>query len=199
MKLIVIGHGGMQQSVERHILCWQAAFDEIEFISPANDSLFGQKGIGESCRYGPGAIQRIRRAVEIASKENMCCITEYDGVFKTGKLPDTGWPFAKLVCSMIFDNYDPAFTAPIYGHPPWIGSGESWRAILRNGDAFEGGWVDRWVSKAATKAGIGLLGMDAGYSYDAVWTDAIIKEATQAPYLVFHGVKTEIAFNAIMA
>lgn len=204
MNAIVIAHGGAQATVDRHLPHWMTTFSDVTFICPKDDklsfnsSIHSTTGIGESCRNGAGAIERMRYAARLAKSELMSCVMEYDTVFKFGRMPDFGWTPLKLVCSSIFDNYDPAFAATIYGHSPWIASGTSWRSIVSYGDDDQGGWPDRWLALAAKKAGIRLLGMDAGYSYDAEWTNEIIEEATQRPRVVFHGVKTEIAFNAVM-
>lgn len=198
MNAIILAHGKAWGTCDRHSVSWRSAFNWFDYVSPIDDVIDPSKAVGESCRNGQGAIDRIRFAVELASDEEMCCVMEYDTVFalKT-PLPDTGWPEG-LLCSCIFDNYQEEFGAAIYGHSPWITSGDNWRKILEHGDDPQGGWPDRWLAIAAQKAGIPLLGMTAGYSYDGEWTPEIIAEATKVRRAVYHGVKTPIAFEAVM-
>lgn len=198
MRAFILTHGGAHAAMLRHVPGWSRAFEGFRYISPEDDP-YGSLLIGKSCRNGAGSILRMEAAALMASRFPMACIMEYDTVFVAGALPDEGWEPNTVICSSIFENHDPQFQAAIYGHSPWIASGETWEKILRASDDDQGGWPDRWLALACQKAGIRLLGMKAGYSYDGEWTPEIIEEALSEKRAVYHGVKTEEAFNRIAA
>lgn len=200
MNAYILAHGAAEESIQRHITGWEKSFEDVTFICPENDGLryFDYIAIGESCRNGEGAIERIKVAIESASEDKTACVMEYDTIFRAGKLPDDGWKHNAIICSSIFDNYDPAFSAPIYGHSPWITSGMIWKRILDHGEDLQDGWPDRWLANAARKAGIKLLGMNNAYSYDGEWTSDILAEALNPPRAVYHGVKTKEAYESLV-
>lgn len=197
MKAIVITHNGAKEATERHAVNWKRAFDGLFFISPSDDWLPGSLAFGLSCRNGRGAIERMIFAATLASRFPVACVMEYDTYFPASKIQDDFLPQDSLACSAIFENYQPEFSAPIYGHSPWIARGEDWWKIVTHAGDSQGGWPDRWLADAAERAGVRLLGLENGFSCDGIWNADTIAEAARPNRPVIHGLKTEQAFSAV--
>ncbi len=196
------GDGGAAGAVERHRPNWEAAFDGLTFISPADDPLPGSLPIGQSCRNGQGAIERLLFAVCMASRFPLACVMEYDClIFSNYRRCDgSAEERPTLWCSETFPNEDPVeiYAGPVYGHAPWIATGETWWKLLCAGSDSQHGFPDRWLANAALRAKVELRGMEGAYSRDQGFDaqEARLRRLAGAPCL--HGVKTREQFETIM-
>lgn len=202
MTGIVIAHGGVKDSVERCMNNWKEAFEQVILIAPYDDPLPGQAmHIGQSCRNGIGAIERMLVACILASRFKVAAVMEYDTlIFET--IPDFHVSPDALLCGQVFVSDEDKFQAKHYPHSPWIARGDAWWKILNAGAGHEEGNPDRWLALACQNAGVPMFTLTGSFSCDREWTPEVIAEAVQARKkgaISVHGFKTKEAFHTLTA
>lgn len=203
MTGIILAHGSIAEACARHFPSWSETFSQLITIAPWDDPIRGASAIGDSAKSGRGSLERMMFAVALASRFDRAAILEYDTVF-CGPRFQEGFPTeGELISSCIFENQDPrTFSAPIYGHSPWIATGETWWKILQHGGDPQGFFPDRWLYASAHDAGIKPLGIEGSFSEDREWTFETRIKAVGCRAKggkIFHGVKTARDFEAITA
>lgn len=197
---IILAHGKAIDAFNRHLVGWKKAFSALIIVCPWDDPIPGACTIGDSSRNGRGNLERMLFAVALASRFPRAAILEYDTVFCDCRF-DVDFPKSDtLVCSVQFINDDDHFTAPSYGHSPWIATGKTWWKIMQHGGSPEGCFPDRWLYAAAQSAGIETLGIENAFSDDREWTASTrIKAAGQRAKggNIFHGIKTDRDFRSV--
>lgn len=200
MTGIILAHGQAADTVKRHTENWRAAFTQLIFISPSDDYLPGSIPMGTSARAGIGSLERLLFAAVMASRFDAAAVLEYDtlifGCITANLIPEN-----TLLCSEVFVNDDPLFTAPSYGHSPWIARGETWWRLVTAGADTQRGVPDRWLALAAHNAGVDVCGM-GGYSCDKEWSSRhqlAAQAARRNGAIAIHGAKTFNDFVTITA
>jgi hypothetical protein len=203
MTGIVLAHGKAAETVRRHVPNWEAAFDELLFVSPADDAFPGARGMGRSERSGSDAIERMKFAVHWAASKSAATIFEYDTLFFTGKIPDHIVGENRLISSVLKGDTNPQPGLIVrYGHSPWMAGAATWRRILGSAGDEQMGWPDRWLAVACRQAGIEMLAFDGAFSDDNAWTPAILSAAAEAVRFgapVVHGAKSAHDWETIVA
>jgi len=167
---------------------WEPFVKRIIILTPEDEPIAGADIIyGKAQHFGPLSIQRMRRALEIATEYPSIILTEPD-VMLFGPIDVQE---DELVGSYVCINTDPRFKAPTYPHAPWVATGRTFGKLLAEMDGInEDGFGDRVVALAALRAGVTLRGV--GYSRNAIDTPQILAEAVaavNAGALAVHGIK----------
>lgn len=195
---IVLAHGKAHATIARHWQNWTCAFYEIIVVCPVDDQLSNSITCGESSHHGRGTIDRLKLAMAIAGRYPQAAILEYDTLVWN---PPSLLPGDTLLCSRVFQNHDPQFSASDYGHSPWMATKETWWRLLNASMREEHGWPDRMLSAAARLAGVKLSALPQSYSCDQHWGESTIQEAEAAARLgacAIHGFKDEAIFSRLI-
>lgn len=196
MTAIILTHNGAAEIHQRHERHWRESFENLVTISPWDDYYPGSIPMGKSEKRGLCSIERMMLATILASRFPSAAIIEYDTLILR---PPGNVPEGMLYCSKAMSSDDEAFKAPIYGHSPWMATGETWWKIALAGSGLEHGFPDRWLANAAHNAKVPIYGIEGGFSEDK-WTtdtDAAAIRAKGEGAWCFHGVKDEVMYRSI--
>lgn len=175
---------------------WEAFIPKVMILTPEDEPLAGADIVyGKAQHFGPLSIQRMRRALEEASKYPCAAVSEPDVMIFGSINVEEGELAGSYVCT----NTDPRFIAPTYPHAPWVATGPTFARLLSEMDWInEDGFGDRVVALAALKAGVSLRSV--GYSRNAIDTPVILHEAMQAVRngaLAVHGIKDKAVADSL--
>jgi hypothetical protein len=211
---MVLAHGGVRETVERHLPVWKQNHDRVIICSPADDPLGipGEWGFvnGKSSRYAADTNERTRQALALASEMRPHFLTfcEYDALLWHWPESDVHMMGPDGVMGSRFESADPKFKGKFYMHSPILFGPLAIEKVCKEmfklpRDA-EYGFGDRYFGLAIERAGIPVVnGHDHGLSYSQNhiekqhWMDAGTKIEQGAVFT--HGVKDEKTFRILCA
>lgn len=214
---IVMAHHGTEEICERHLPLWMQNCDRLTFFSPM-DSIMALPGVehlipfGNRSHHGEMANMRFRYVIQTAAKMmkdegyQRVVIHEYDSLC-VGPLPDTGK--RSIAGTVFYDNtHGSGFLGSCFIHPPLI----IWEDLIhRLSDLLEmenmngeSGYWDRLLGLMTEKhfiSKINFLEDGLSYSQNTIQQQHLIEIRTAKIHgaRIFHGVKTEAAFETCIA
>lgn len=205
--VVILAHGKVQQTFDRHLPFWQAHKSDIVAISPRDDPIeyHGPSYVcGNSSHSGESANYRIQMAMDLIRERQKYMhgiIYEYDSFCLD--VQSIRW------CSGFFGNVqknnEQRFVSPFYPNPPWIIDVESLSKMKTVGEKypsiFEDGFHDRYLAALAHIAGVPIFNhVPIGFTQIALdWAGRWgLIQAIGWGGTMIHGIKTEQQLKAVL-
>lgn len=208
---IVLAHGGVADTVRRHLPDWLAHFDDLVFVTPENDMLsfsmigrdFMVHGRGLSCHNGHDACERMRFACGLAAGAERAVVFEYDTLFfREIPLCPESVAMGSCLFTHDFKGFNKDFKSGWWLHSPWLADPSGWLGLSKIGVGLEPTYPDRWHAAACDAAGLKPHALSKGYSQNSIIEAAHVAEAVSAVLngaAAIHGVKCQEVLNKIKA
>jgi hypothetical protein len=216
---MVLAHGGVTETVQRHLPVWMKIHDRTIICSPADDPVrLPQEWNfvnGHSSRYAAVTNERTLQAMLLACelRPNWLTFCEYDALlwrWPTALIESTVErlpPGTAFVAGSQFTNHDPKFKGKTYLHTPIIFNPA---AMIRVTTAMvslprnaEHGFGDRYFGLAVELAGVRVLnGHEHGLSFSQNhiqrehWAEA--ERTIRAGACFSHGIKDAETLDRLM-